>query len=77
MYVGNWEVKMNITSGLLDTINGKIPAFPQEFNQHPVEDVRPGYVWSRQMFPALEFHEDYPVVKSGIIPIARRITRLI
>lgn len=76
---------MNITSGLLDTINGKIPAFPQEYVPYPVESSRPGYVWKvsngvtfkRAMFPQLEFHEDYRDVKSGIIPQARKITRLL
>jgi hypothetical protein len=75
---GKWVVKiMDITSGLLDTINGKIPAFPQEFNQNRIVEGRPGYVWKKAMFPQLEFHEDYPVVKGGILPIPRRITRLI
>jgi hypothetical protein len=37
---------MDITSGLLDTINGKIPAFPQVYTPYPrLEETRPGYVW--------------------------------
>lgn len=77
---------MNITSGLLDTINGKIPAFPQgkvvknnvEYNPAPqIVMTQPGYVWKKQMFPEMEFVETQPMVNSGSIPHARRITKLL
>lgn len=67
-----------ITSGLLDTVNGIIPAYPQVYNPAPqVQLTQPGYVWKRQMFPELVFEEDHPVVKSGVIPQARSITKLL
>jgi len=69
---------MNITSGLLDRVNGIIPAFPQEYTAAPyLVETRPGYVWKRAMFPPPEFHEDTPPVKGGVIPVARTITKLL
>jgi hypothetical protein len=69
---------MDITSGLLDTINGKIPAFPQVYNPAPqLVMTQPGYVWKKQMFPEMEFVESQPSVKSGVIPHARKITKLL
>ena len=72
---------MVLTSGLLDKVNGIIPALPQEYVPYPVDDVHPGFVWKSMMFPSsvdtLPFREDIKPVKSGIIPVRRTITKLL
>lgn len=67
-----------LTAGLLDTVNGKIPALPTEYSPFPnLVQTQPGYVWRRAMFPELQFFEDYRPTNGGVIPAARTITKLL
>lgn len=49
-----------------------------EYNPAPqIVMTQPGYVWKKQMFPEMEFVETAPPVQSGVIPHARKITKLL